>query len=236
MPRSRFLLSCLIGGSLLPGRPAVAQELPVEAPPSWYVEGAACYQNYALPETIWGNQRRSVFTLLPVQVRVGHRFKDGVVLEAGLQYRRRDAPFTIERNYPWVPEYRYFQTTRSVRALALPVALQLPLLRRRLAASRWSLGYKAGVTLVKADFQFQDFSAYSSNSTPLDSAPPAEQQSWVDLPVMAGLHARYRTGRHSQLTADANLNFSYVLLLGTMFGADNSLLGGGGSLGWRYSF
>lgn len=210
---------------------------PPEAPPAarWYVDAGALYQRYAQFETVWGRGRQSVYSVLPFQLRLGHRYRDGSVLYVGVQYRYRQAPITLLQTYEALPNRYYWQTTRRVATLAFPVACGWPIAPRRLAATPWRLELRAGATLLSTRYRLREYSTTTNDPTPYE--PPAEKRAGLaDIPLTAGCRIGYVLGRRFELTADAGASYSPLVLLSTAFGGETSPWSGGGALSMRYRF
>jgi hypothetical protein len=222
---------------LLPlASPATPPDTPSVAPARWYAEAGAVYQRYGQPETVWGRGRQGLYTMLPAQLRLGHRFGVGSVLELGLQYRSRRAPRTLQRSYDAAPAYHYWQRTRDVSSLAVSVTVSSPVARRRLAATPWRLDARVGLAFVRARFGFWEYRTYGSSPVPFESTAGEYRRVLADLPLLAGVRVGYALSRHLELTAEANGSYSPLLLLAVGFGSAASPFGGGAGLGLRYNF
>ncbi|WP_133256925.1 hypothetical protein [Hymenobacter edaphi] len=214
---------------------------PVEAPPAapslprWSLEVGGLYQRYARFETPWGRGRQSVFSVLPVHLRLGVRLNDGNTLYLGLQYRHRRTPTTLLTTYPELPRYYYWQTTREVTTVAVPFAVGLPIASTRLAPTAWRVEFRAGVTLLAARYRLREYSTTTNRPEPYEQHAETPESS-ADVTFTAGGRVGYGLGKHLELTADGGASFSPLILLTVAFGAETSPFGGGGSLGLTYRF
>ena len=209
---------------------AKAQTADSKPPSRWYVEAAAAYQTFPLPETIWAEQPNSMFTVLPAQLRVGYTFRNGKAFETGLLVRYREKPVAFYKDYSHA---RVHQSSRNVRTVAIPMLFYTPFKSNK-PNSRAEFGTKFGATLIVTNYLKQEYSTSPRETTPYNFTEE-ESKGWGDLPLTFGGYAGYRLNDHLKLTADVNANVSYLLIFALMFGSEVVPLGGGASLGIRYT-
>jgi hypothetical protein len=199
--------------------------------PRWYFAAGAAYHRYAQLGTVHTKGTASPYELQPVQVLVGHQFANGYSLEAVFMQARRAASANSDPVYTGRGNY-YYYSTEAVQAFAVSMLLRKPLLP--VAAGRWQLDGRAGLTYVMTRFTEKYYDVLALNPTP--TMPyPEKQRKLGDLPVTVGLAASYRISPHLALTADASAHISWVLCIAKLFNTPGSVAGGGGGIGVRYS-
>lgn len=226
-------ISILVGYLLAGGATqAVGQTAPAAAS-SWYVGAAAAFHRYAQPETVHTDGAATPYLLQPVQVLLGHRFTNGLRLEAGFLFSRQAAAATTKRVYSADNRDYYYYTNDAAQAFAVSVLLCLPLLPPA-PVRRWQLDGRVGLSYLNTRFTEKYYFVLAQDPGP---TPPAyaERRHLNDLPIAAGLAASYRLGPHLDLTGDASAYASWVLAIGRALGATGSPVGAGGGIGLRYN-